>query len=807
MTLLSAVHALVFLVYVLLGLFVVRRDYRSRVNWSFLALCAGFAWWALCAAFGHDSADPAGYMRWMAWSRPASSLVPALLLHFFLILTERRKAGVPRRLAYGLAYVPALVFLVRGLHGPLFVVGVEPTPLGWIELQDQSTPWFWAFTAYYAVYASAAFLLARRWGARSASELSRRQSRVIVAYGAATLALILLAQAIVPAAAPHWLPSLTPALILVWISGIFWAITRHGFLALSPTVAANDIVETMSDALLLLGPRGDVRAVNGAVQRLFGWTPQELVGRSWRLLTDPRRSPELERIVALFRKGAIDRYETSGLRKDGSTIPLVASTARVGAGTGQEEGSIVVLRDDSARRKAEEWIHHLAHHDVLTDLPNRLLFQDRLQQALYRAHRYKHQVGVLVLDIDRLKEVNDSLGHDAGDRLLRSAAERLRRCVSRDDTAARLGGDEFAVALGELAAPDEAESVARRILEVFGEPFDLGGREVRSSVSIGLAIHPDHGEDPDTLLRNADLAMYRAKQSGRNRYRAFEHEPGRGSDRGAVERRLRRAVEERQLLLHYQPQVELASGRIIGVEALLRWHDPERGLVPPLEFLPLAEETGLIVPIGAWVLRTACAQAAAWRAAGLPSVPVSVNISGRQLARDDFCALVAETLAKVGLPPGDLELEVTEQATRRDAHHALETLRRLRELGVRIALDDLGAGQTSLAFLARIPWHTLKIAQTFVRELPGRPESRVVVEGILALARELGLARVVAEGVETSAQLDDLRGLGCPVVQGYATGRPAGAHETAVRLAGGDISEISTVTGRRSRPAEGGGRP
>jgi diguanylate cyclase (GGDEF)-like protein len=440
----------------------------------------------------------------------------------------------------------------------------------------------------------------------------------------------------------------------------------------------------------------------------------------------------------------------------------------------------------------------------LTGLPNRLLFHDRLEQALLRARRFHHRVGVLVLDLDRVKEVNDSLGHAAGDELIAAVAGRLRQAVRQSDTAARIGGDEFAVALPELHAADDARIVVRRILAAVAAPLDVGGRELRPGTSIGVAIFPDHGDGATELLRDADVAMYQAKQAGRHTHRVFSPAAGGPApDVRMVEERLRRAIDERQLLLHYQPQVDLATRTFAGAEALVRWLDPERGMVPPMDFLPLAEELGLIVPIGEWVLRTACLQNATWRAAGMPCVPIAVNLSGRQLLHPGLEAAVFSALERAGLKPGDLELEVTERGLGRDPQQALATLRRLHERGVRIAVDDLGTGDTSLAFLTRVPAKTLKIAQTLVRELPGREQDRAVAEAIIALARELGVDRVVAEGVETSEQLEFLRRAGCDAVQGYAIGRPMSAQELATLVA--DPTVIERRARKRSASVPGRG--
>jgi diguanylate cyclase (GGDEF)-like protein/PAS domain S-box-containing protein len=786
MNLLAAAHFFAFVLYAYVGIHVGMAAPRSRVHRTFFFLAAALAWWALIMTFGHASGSRADYWRWLAWERPAAAVVPALLLHFFLVLTESRPPSRTRRASYLAIYLAAAVFLVHGLDGPLFVRDLERTAAGWVEIPELSSPWFWAFTVYYGGCALAGFLLAWRWGRAVGEDRGRRlHARVIVRTGLASLLLVVLDEVVAPAAVSGHIPTAPAVLIAVWVAGIAWAVGRHGFLALTPQLAAHDLVEAIPDALVLNDPDGRVLAVNGAFERIFGFRRAEVVGRPWDDFLATDETADRRRIGSVSRRNPVVGFETSGRTKSGDTVPLIASVTRVRDPEGGDLGSVAILRDDSERRRVEERIRRLAHHDSLTDLPNRLLFRDRLQQALHRARRYKHTVGVLVLDVDRLKEVNDTQGHAAGDLLLQTVARRLRGCVRDGDTTARLSGDEFAVALPERRDEEEVRAVARRVVEALGEPVELPKARVRSGASVGVALFPDHAQEPEGLLGLADAAMYRAKQAGRNDFRVYDPAAERSADGPTAERRFGRALEAKEFLVHYQPQVELAGGKVIGVEALVRWLDPQRGLIPPLEFLPLAEETGLIVPLGEWVLRTSCAQVAAWRAAGLPPVGLAVNLSGRQLLREDLVDTVLAALARTGLAPGDLELDVTEEATQRSPERALAVLRRLREVGVRLAVDDLGTGQTSLAFLARFPGHTLKIAQAFVRELPGRAENRAVVEGLLALAGDLGFERVVAEGVETEEQLAYLRGVGCPVVQGYATGRPAGAHAIAVLLGGG----------------------
>jgi diguanylate cyclase (GGDEF)-like protein len=443
------------------------------------------------------------------------------------------------------------------------------------------------------------------------------------------------------------------------------------------------------------------------------------------------------------------------------------------------------------RQAFEEQLHHQAFHDSLTGLPNRALFTDRLQHALSRMPRRSHSVAVLFLDIDRFKMINDSLGHDVGDQLLVEVAGRLSSCLRPSDTLSRYGGDEFTILLED---PDEngAVTVADRILELLQLPFSLAGREVSASASIGIAHAPSPtGEDP---LREADLAMYRAKDRGRGRWEVFDPEMNRYA-RGRLdsETELAQAVERRQFVLHYQPVVSLADGRVTGVEALVRWIHPRRGVVSPAEFIPLAEETGTIVPLGRWVLEEACRQAVAWDLAGLAPLQLNVNLSAIEFQREDLVDTVAAVLASTGLPPSRLTLELTESVVMEDVDAGMKAMGRLRELGVRIALDDFGQGHSSLGYLKRFPLDNVKIDRSFVDGLVASAEDQAIVRSVVMLARELHMT-VTAEGIETAAQLEAVRALGCDEAQGYFFSAPlpgvgvtaAASPDVAAFVAGAD---------------------
>ncbi|WP_295451614.1 EAL domain-containing protein [uncultured Thiodictyon sp.] len=465
---------------------------------------------------------------------------------------------------------------------------------------------------------------------------------------------------------------------------------------------------------------------------------------------------------------------------------------------GEIIGVIESARDITEHRRLTEQLlerelqlEHLAEHDPLTGLPNRLLFADRLTQAMRRAHRERHQVGLLFLDLDQFKVINDSLGHAAGDRVLQQAAARMRALVREGDTVARLGGDEFTVILGALERGDAAARVAHALVEAFEEPFELDDQRLYVTASIGISLYPQDGTDVDTLVRNADSAMYLAKDQGHDTFRFYTQDmTERALAQVSLETALRQALANQEFVLHYQPQHALSTGRVVGLEALIRWHHPTFGLVAPQRFIPLAESTGLIVPISAWVLRTAAAQMQDWQAQGLlAGAAMAVNLSSRDLSNPHLAEDIGAIVSEIGLAPGILAVEVTETWVMANPEAAAENIRRLAELGIAVAIDDFGTGYSSLATLKRLPVWGLKIDRSFVAGLPGGADDRAIAAAIITLGQALNL-EVIAEGVETQAQADWLMAAGCRIGQGhrYSRALPADACAAYCRQAAATVS-------------------
>jgi diguanylate cyclase (GGDEF)-like protein/PAS domain S-box-containing protein len=534
------------------------------------------------------------------------------------------------------------------------------------------------------------------------------------------------------------------------------------------------VIDTVPALISAYDKDGRCIFVNAHQAAIKGVEPGELLGRTAVDLFGPEqgaRSAALDRLICES-GAALPSFEEEVVSRTGEHRHVLTNKAPLRDAQGEIVAVLTTSLDITDRKRAERHLRHLAHHDTLTDLPNRALLHERVRQEIAQARRTDRKFALHLFDLDRFKGINDVLGHHFGDRLLRAVADRLRATVREIDTVARLGGDEFAILQANVGGVEDTSELARRIRESLSVPFRFDGEEISTSASIGIAMFPDNGFDVDELLKNADLAMYRAKADGRDGFKAFAADMDTTARAITVlESDLRRALARNEFELHYQPQVALSTGRIVGAEALIRWRRENGDLVAPGEFLPRAEENGLIVPINSWVLREACRQAAAWSAQGLPPLRIAVNLSGVQFRKDDVERLVIESLERSGLEPGRLELELTETILLQDTGAVVKQLEALRERGVTFSIDDFGTGYSSLAYVKHFPVDRLKIDRSFISNLKSDANDAAIVRAIVNLGHSLDL-EVIAEGVETAAQVAHLRAEGCDEVQGFYFGRP-----------------------------------
>ncbi|MEF3697447.1 sensor domain-containing protein [Desulfolutivibrio sp.] len=532
------------------------------------------------------------------------------------------------------------------------------------------------------------------------------------------------------------------------------------------------VFDNALEGITVTDHRGDIVSVNPAFALITGYTAAEALGKNPRILKSDRHPPEFYKAMwsEIIKKGQWSG-EIWNRRKSGEAYPEWLSISAI-KDRGRTTHYVAVFHDISEMKRKEDKILHQASHDALTNLPNKLLLSDLLEKAISHAARAGHKLGVICFDLDNFKNINDTLGHAMGDELLKAAAVRISGMLRPEDTVARPGGDEFMVMLGEIADERDAVRVAERILDSFRQPFQVDGRELVLTASVGISIFPEDGASQDALIKHADLAMYRAKEQGKNAYQLFTPQMNEAVTRRLnLEAGLRRALERGEFLVHYQPRLSFANMRTVGMEALVRWRREPGMLVPPMEFIPLAEETGLIVPLGEFVMETACARTAAINAAMGLSLKVSVNLSARQFSDTNLPELVARILGTTGLPPACLEVEVTETVLMQNIATAANMLAQLAEMGVSASIDDFGTGYSSLYYLKKMPLAAIKIDRSFIRDIPRDPSDIAITTTIISMCRGLDLA-VVAEGVETQEQFNFLLGLRCDECQGYLVSRP-----------------------------------
>ncbi len=584
---------------------------------------------------------------------------------------------------------------------------------------------------------------------------------------------------------------------------------------LQRTVISRDYVDgviaSMMETLVVTSGQGIIKRVNKALCKLLGYSERELTGAPLeKILSLSALGGQQGGLGGLIERASRHPIDIHYTASDGRKIPVSFTAAHMSRGSGatMEVDVVCVAQDVTARKAAERAVKKMAYYDSLTNLPNRAFLAEHLKHVLAQAKRDRHSTAILYLDLDQFKRVNDTLGHNAGDALLSAVAKRLQHTIRSTDylarnhlndtrvtattqgpeTVARLGGDEFVVVLPKIYQPQDAARVAQKIIQATSEPFRIEGNEIVTTTSIGIIVYPDDGEDPETLLKNVDAAMYFAKEQGRNNYQFYTKSLNAAAfEKLVMETHLRHGLKNDQFMLYFQPQVKAETGEIVGAEALVRWQHPELGMVSPGQFIPIAEDTGLILPLGVWILRAACRHAEQWYSAGLRPIRVAVNLSSRQFLDKNLVSTVRSALDEFGLPPECLELEITESVIMEEAESTIDTLNELKDMGIMLSIDDFGTGYSSLSYLKRFPVDTLKVDQSFVRDIGGDPDDAAISQAIIAMAHALELS-VIAEGVENETQLAFMREYHCEEIQGYYFSPPVPAEEYAKLLKQGTIT-------------------
>lgn len=777
--LLSLCSVLVSALFLALGGYILRLNPRARVNQIFSLICLAFLFWSFSYTFFRGAADKETAWFWFKLSSVGWTISPALILHF-LLLVSRSRNRLERPSVMATIYLPSFFFAYRGLEGTLSVSDFVWTDFGWSDVYATLTPTFLGYMLYFSTWILLGLGVVFARSRKSELIAERRQGMLILATGLPTIAAIATSGILLPMIGVRSVPNVAHLFTAAWVLAIWYAISTYRLMILTPATVASDVLETMADAVILLSRRQRVVGVNRAAEELLSAREPELRGLKLDELFETEDATEAAAIRKLISSDGSRDLELRYRKKNKDLVRLKVSTSFVNDRHGQIMGQVLVARDVTEQFKTEEELKHLATHDPLTGLPNRSLLHDRLQRAVNRAAREKRPFALLMFDLDDFKQINDTFGQTVGDKVLKSTAKRLIRCVRGLDTVCRLGGDEFMLVVEELLESGDSDIVAKRLLSAFEEPIGMGDQSISISGSIGISTYPFDGLDPETLVKKADLALHSSKQKTKGGFEFYAPRmDALNRERTKIEQGLRQAMARDELSLAFQPLVDFESGRVAGVEALLRWESSEIGAVSPAKFIPVAERSGLIIPIGQWVLETACKTSREWQDAGLPAVPIGVNISAKQLQQDDFLGVVEAVLAETRLRPELLELELTESAAMEDHRHSQKLLTKLRDLGVRIVIDDFGTGYSSLSRLKLLPMHAVKVDQSFIENIVEDPRDRALVMAMVAMARNLGVD-VVAEGVESVDQLEVLRSFEsqpvtlfrCDKLQGFLFSRP-----------------------------------
>ncbi len=769
-----------------LAAYIFYKNPKDNINRLYAVFSIPVGIWYFGFIFMVSAPDEAAAHSWFRFMASGWAILMPFFLHLILVLTKNRPFDRHRWL-YVPIYLPALFMTYVNVEMKT-VGGFFLTSLGWAYVYKKNSLWTIGNMGFVVIYVLTIFIVLSVFERRTADSLQKKQCRVMLWTIAASLCAFLLVTYLPVIFDTQPLSYLDLLTVQIWEIGLSYAIIRYGFMVVSPQSAASSILSTMADGLILTDPDGYVVGANAALYELLRQNEESILHkRIESLLPGAFLHRDLRTLLAS--ENVIRDMEAVVSSSDGTDIHVSISASVVSDRFGRKTGCVTLLRDISERKRTERQLQHMATHDVLTNLPNRAMLNDRLRNALVRAKRYRQLVGILFIDVDNFKNINDMFGHDIGDIVLKEVADALSAGVRECDTVTRIGGDEFVIILTDLDNQSGCEIVVERIRAAFHRPLTVGHRDISVTLSIGGSIYPHHAENVEDLYKCADLALYRVKESGRNGCQFYSLEIDAAARKNMkLEQEMHSAIEEKQFELYYQPMYATDTGRLMSMEALLRWIHPELGLIHPMDFIPIAERSGLIIPIGEWALAKACRQQREWRKMGLTSVPITVNVSARQFQDPELVSKIEQALRDSDVPPSYLELELTESTAMIEIKRTIATVRRLKEKGISIIIDNFGSGYSSMAWLKQLDVRAIKIDRFFIQNIAHDLHDAAIVKAIISMAHSMGI-QVVAEGIETQEQLEALRSmrwdvsteLACDVVQGYLFSKPV-TSDTATTL-------------------------
>jgi diguanylate cyclase (GGDEF)-like protein/PAS domain S-box-containing protein len=808
MIILTTLYFLCGIIYVILGIFAFFNDSKNELNKLFFVTCMNLAFWAFIFSLLNGSHDAKAASDFYLYSTFAWAFFYCLFLHFIMLLTG--EGGLlKKRYSSLLFYSPALLSICLYVFKAETAQNFVKTNLGWIYIASKDRGFIWTnfYNIYYFIYMFAVIFFLFKWLNNSKIIRERKQAKLILITTIIAIALGGTTDIIIPMLITPFIPSIGILFILIPIIGIWYSIKKYKLMDLNPENFALEVLKIMSEGLVITNHEGLIKDINKGALKLLGRDKNQLV--------DEFISTLFSEKIELSKLANCSSFEIEIVQSNNNKLPVLLSSSILKDEWGDSLGIVCIFQDISdiklarqeltkshdeleikivertselskankeleheinVRIDMEEKIKKLAYFDYLTGLPNKRLFIDRLKQGIIESIQNKKAIGVLFLDLDSFKRVNDTMGHAKGDELLKMVSKRLLNIIKESDTVCRVGGDEFLILIRNLDNENYIREISEEILSTFKKSFIIDSNELYMTTSIGGAVYPVDGQDVETLIKNADIAMYKAKGKGINKFELCTAIFKEGlAKEMKLTNCLYKAIERNEFELYYQPQVSVISGEIIGMEALIRWNSAELGRVSPVDFIYIAEKTGLILPIGEWVLKTACSQNKKWQDAGMFNVPVAVNLSINQFQNKRIIEDIIKILKETGLNPKYLELEITENIIMKETEYIIESLKQLKALGVEIAIDDFGTEYSSLNYIKQLPVDKIKIDISFVRGININRKDEAIIKVIIALARNLGL-KVIAEGVETKEQLDFLKEQMCDEIQGYYYYRPVQAH-------------------------------